>query len=218
MFRAVTLHSTLSCDTILCSERSAWKEKDVCIAIKYRFKTLNLFGLPLEKPHFMNALFYTDIYLYIYIYFFSPYHPPKKKNTPTHYLQQIRVTSTGLSEKRHWGWARGSGGRLQLPAPRVKERGGDLTLCSSRAAVLGDTLSDHHNTDIPRTLKTHRRGVACWELLWQVTCTVRSLSSSVSQDAFFLSSFSFSVFLCLCCRCLGKPRGPTRERHQDNTF
>lgn len=31
------------------------KEKDVCIAIKYRFKTLNLFGLPLEKPHFMNA-------------------------------------------------------------------------------------------------------------------------------------------------------------------
>lgn len=27
----------------------------------------------------MNALFYTDIYLYIYIYFFSPYHPPKKK-------------------------------------------------------------------------------------------------------------------------------------------
>lgn len=62
------------------------KEKDVCIAIKYRFKTLNLFGLPLEKPHFMNALLYTDIYLYIYIYIF---------------LQQIHVTSTGLSEKRH---------------------------------------------------------------------------------------------------------------------
>lgn len=78
------------------------KEKDVCIAIKYRFKTLNLFGLPLEKPHFMNALLYTDIYLYIYIYIFLPLPPShKKKKHPNSYLQQIHVTSTGLSEKRH---------------------------------------------------------------------------------------------------------------------
>lgn len=118
------------------------------------------------------------IYIYIFIYIF---------------LQRICVTSTGLSEERHWGWARGSGGRLQLPAPCVKERGGDLTLCSSRAAALGDTLSDRHNTDIPRTLKTHRRGSLVGNSSDKWHALQDRFASSVSQDAFFLSSFSFSV-------------------------
>lgn len=90
-------------------------------AIKYRFKTLDLFGLPLEKPHFMNALLYTDIYLYVAIYFSPPTTLHKKKKHPNSYLQQILNNITGLSEEHQdepqWEW-----GALQ-PPPRRQEHG-----------------------------------------------------------------------------------------------
>ena len=87
--REVTLHSTLSCGATLCSERSAWKEKDACIATKYTFKTASLFGLPLEKPRFMNH-YSMLIYIYIFIYFFSPpTTPPPPKKTPTRITKEF---------------------------------------------------------------------------------------------------------------------------------
>lgn len=134
------------------------KEKDVCIAIKYRFKTLNLFGLPLEKPHFMNALLYTDIYLYIYIYIFLPLPPSHKKKktpqlvSPTNSCNIYRTLREEALRMSPWEW-----GALQPPPRASREHGGDLTLCSSRAAVLGDTLGDRHNTGVSGTLKTHSK-------------------------------------------------------------
>lgn len=47
-----TLHSTLSCNTILCSKSSARKQEDVCIAIKYILKTLNFLVFLFKKPRF----------------------------------------------------------------------------------------------------------------------------------------------------------------------
>lgn len=47
----------------------------------------------LKSLIFINALFYSDIYLYIYIYF------SQKKKKKSSYLQRTTVTSTRLSEK-----------------------------------------------------------------------------------------------------------------------
>lgn len=93
MFRGITLHSTLSCNTILCSKSSAWKQEDFCIAIKYIFKTLNFFGLPLKKASFLLMHYSIVIYIYIFIYTFFL---QKKKSS---HLQWTSVTSTGLSKK-----------------------------------------------------------------------------------------------------------------------
>ena len=59
---------------------------------------------------------------------------------------ETRQAATG------WEW-----GALQPPPCASREHGGDLTLCSSRAAVLGDTLGDRHNTGVSGTLKTHSK-------------------------------------------------------------
>lgn len=98
------------------------------------------------------------IYIYIFIYiFFSPYHPPTKKKTPqlvspTNSCNIYRTLREEALRMSPWEW-----GALQPPPRASREHGGDLTLCSSRAAVLGDTLGDRHNTGVSGTLKTHSK-------------------------------------------------------------
>lgn len=77
MSRGITLHSTLSCNTILCSKSSAWKQEDFCIAIKYILKTLNFLVFLFKKASFLLMHYPIAIYIYIFIYnFFSK----KKRN------------------------------------------------------------------------------------------------------------------------------------------
>lgn len=159
MFRGITLHSTLSCNTILCSKSSAWKQEDFCIAIKYIFKTLNFFGLPLKKASFLLMHYSIVIYIYIFIYIFFLQKKKKKKLTPP--MNQCNLYRT-IKEDRHWGRTHGRKRSTALHHVSREQRD-DVTFCWSRAAVLGDTCDNRHNTGIFRTLKTEKRRQSCQE-------------------------------------------------------
>lgn len=153
MFRGITLHSTLSCNTILCSKSSAWKQEDFCIAIKYIFKTLNFFWSSSKKASFLLMHYSIVIYIYIFIYiFFSK--KKKKKLTPP--MNQCNLYRT-IKEDRHWGCTHGRKRSTALHHVS-REQQDEVTFCWSRAAVLGDTCDNCHNTGIFRTLKTENDG------------------------------------------------------------
>lgn len=158
------------------------------------------------------------IYIYIFIYiFFSPYHPPtKKKKHPNSYLQRIHVTSTGLSEKRHWGWARGSGG----PCSPLPVRPGSTEVTWHSAAqgrrFLGTPSAIATTLVFPEPWRHTARGAALsgTSLTSDMRCEI-ALLSPCSRMPSVSAPFSFLRL----CRRLGKPRGPTRVRcRQDNTF
>lgn len=58
-----------------------------------------------------------------------------------------------IREDRHWGCTHGRKRSTALHHVSREQRD-DMTFCWSRAAVLGDTYDNRHNTDIFRTLKT----------------------------------------------------------------
>lgn len=152
MSRGITLHSTLSCNTILCSKSSAWKQEDFCIAIKYILKTLNFLVFLFKKASFLLMHYPIAIYIYIFIYNFFSKKKIKEKNKFTPPMNQCNLFRT-IREDRHWGCTHGRK-RSRALHHVSREQRDDMTFCWSRAAVLGDTCDNRHNTGIFRTLKT----------------------------------------------------------------
>lgn len=161
------------------------------------------------------------IYLYIYIYF-SPKENKKEKSSHLH-LQWISVTSTRPSEKTGTGTHPREERSTALHHMPSEQRD-DVTFCRSRSAVLGDTCSDRHNTDVIfRTLKTWNKGrLVRNSSTSDVPCAMVSLlflflSVAKGPECLFCVAF-LSVVFSSCC-CSEQPCWPTRSRDsKDPTF
>lgn len=116
MFREITLHSTLSCNTILCSKVQHGSRKTFALPLNIFLRHWNFWSS--SKKSLILLMHYSIvIYIYIFIYIFLK---TKQNETNNLHLQWISVTSPWLSEKIGTGEAPTGG---EVDSPPIECRG-----------------------------------------------------------------------------------------------
>lgn len=115
-----------------------------------------------------------------------------------------------IKEDRHWGCTHGRKRSTALHHVSREQRD-DVTLCWSRAAVLGDTCDNRHNTGIFRTLKTENddslvRNFSTSDMYWEIVFLLFPLITQGPEWLFY--QFLSFLFFSFCCCCSGQSRGP----------